>query len=240
MDNIDLNKQVEEYAQKFKEFNEEILKAVKVCFKHSLTYRKHIISPYFGEVKGWRITWMWTENVKDYPQLKFVGPLDLGLYSIRIDTILGRTDMDEFLSDALGVPMFQRYISATGHFISKLIKNGEAKWAVSEPNPPIQPALDLCEEYSPTFKKVRKRLQETDEDAWDIVKLWISDPTKIHALRRIFPLDIAIYCVRLDSITFDIDLTDFKKEADKMAAFDLFPKEISQFILEILCDFWGS
>lgn len=233
---MDLTRKVEKYAEKFKEFDEKIVEGVGICYKHSPTFRAHVDSPHFGEVKGWRITWLWTTHVKEYPMLKLVGPLDLGLYSVRIDGLLGQTDIAKFVEEAKNKKIFQEYITATADFISELIRKGEFSWISTELNPPIEPALDLCLRYSPTLKTVMASPDIERRNGWEIVKLWVEKPGKITALRRIFPLDIAIYCVRLDSITYNINLTDFSREAEEIPAFKLFPREIVRFIFQVLTE----
>jgi len=229
-----LYEKVETYAKKFKEFDPEILEGVELCYRYSPTFRAHVDSPRFGEVLGWRITWLWTPHPKKYPMLKLIGPLDLGLFSVRIDGILGETDIDSFVEEARGRPIFRKYISATADFISALIENGECEWMKAdreEAFTTLPRAVTLCREYSPTFRKL---LAEGEGDGWQIVKLWTEDPEEITALRSIYPLDVGIYCVRLDSITYGINLTDFAKECEQIPAFKLFAVEITRFVLQVL------
>jgi len=234
--NLDLTEKIEKYAEKFKEFDERIVEGVSLCYSHSPTFRKHVDSPHFGEVRGWRITWLWTPHVKQYEMLKLIGPLDLGLYSVRIDGILREADVSKFVQEARSKPVFQEYITATAEFISELIRRGEVLWVQDDANAPLEPALELCLRYSPTFKKVTSRLAEEADDGWEIVRLWVANPEKVEALRSIFPLDIAIYCVRLDSITYDINLTDFGREVEEIKAFKLFPREIVRFTFQVLAE----
>lgn len=227
---MDLTVRVKKYAQKFKGFDERVVDGVSLCYKHSPTFRKHVESPHFGEVRGWRITWLWTPHVKEYETLKLIGPLDLGIYSVRIDGILGETNIPKFVQEAKGKPIFREYIKATADFISELIGKERISWQ-SETNPPIETALKLCGEVSPTLNRI---MAKGKGDGWEIVNLWVDNSEKIEALRNIYPLDIAIYCVRLDSITYGIDLTDFGKAAAKIPAFKLFPREVVRFILQVL------
>lgn len=225
-----LTDKVKIYAKKFKEFDSRIIEGVGVCYRHSPTFRAHVNSPHFGETRGWRITWLWTPHVKQYPILKFVGPLDLGLYSVRIDGILGQTDISKFVAEARTISMFQEYITATAEFIAELLHNGDNSW-IHVNGSSVEPALLLCEEYSSTFRAIRKNGRP---NGWDIVKLWTNNPEEITALQEIFPLDIGIYCVRLDSIIQGIELTDFGKQLEELPAFKLFPREVMRFILQIL------
>jgi len=227
---------VRRYAEKFKEFDPEILEGVKLCYEYSPLFRAHVDSPYFGETLGWRISWLWTKNVKAYPQLKLIGPLDLGLYSVRIDSILGRTDLDAFVEEAKGKTIFQRYIIATAEFIDELLKRGDAAWFEKTPRrdrESIMEAVKLCREFSPTLGMVLGRGRG---DGWDIVKIWVDEPDRITALREIYPLDIAIYCIRLDSITYGIDLKPLAEKMEEVPTFYLFPQEVVRFVNQILME----
>ena len=228
---MNLVEKVKTYAKKFKEFSPEIMEGVELCYKYSPTFRAHVDSPHFGEVRGWRVTWMFTPHVKQYAMLKYVGPYDLGLFSVRIDGILGKTNIEAFVKEAKDLPITREYITSTADFICELIRNGEVEWLQGNPNADIKPALKLCSQYSPTFNAVQTMGKG---NGWEIVKLWVDNPERITALRRIFPLDIAIYCVRLDSIIHGINLTDFGKEAEEIPAFKLFPIEVARFTLQVL------
>jgi len=230
---MSLVNKVRKYAEKFKIFDESIIDGVALCYKHSPILREHIDSHNFGETLGWRITWLWTKNVKEYEELELIGPLDLGLYALRIDDILGQTNLEPFLVEAENKPVFKKYITATVNFISELIRRNDVSWMTGINSSSLESAVNLCSKYSPTLKKIMERGKG---DGWKIVRLWTPNPEKITALRNIYPLDVAIYCVRLDSITHGINLTDFGKEANEISAFKLFPKEVVRFILQVLAE----
>jgi len=217
------------YSEKFKEFDERIIYGVAICYKHSPTFRKHFDSEHFGKTMGWRITHLWTKNTKEYPALNMIGPLDLGLYCVRIDAILENNDITEFLREAKTAPIFKKYIHATTQFMISLLANQETSWLYYK-DPDTTPAIELCSEYSSTLREI---LKNGNGDGWDLVKLWTEKNESIKSLRRIYPLDIAIYCIRLDSIIYGTDLNEFSKKANKIQAFKLFPMEILRFTNEL-------
>ena len=230
------------YAERWKEYDPVIIDGVELCYEYSPTFRRFVDSPHFGKVLGWRITWAWTKNVKKYPMLKWIGPVDLGLYSVRIDDILGRTDIDSFVEEARDVPIFRKYILASAEFVLKLIANGETAWVLppEEMSPDrrdsiVSRACGAIRKVSSLFKEV---VEKGRGDGWGIVRLWVDEPDRIKALRRIFPLDVAIYCARLDSLIHNIDLAPLAEDEGFQAGARLFATEIAAFVAEVLREWW--
>ncbi|MDT7832730.1 hypothetical protein RQM59_10095 [Flavobacteriaceae bacterium S356] len=230
-----LLKKVAIYAKKFKDFDPRIIAGCALCYKHSPLYRQHIASSSFGKTMGWRLTHAWTQDPKRYSNLKMVGPLDLGLFSVRIDAILGNNQLLDFVEEAKQLPIFTSYIHATQNFILNLLANEDIHWLTYKTSSSNRKFLELCKSYSPTFRAVSEK---GNGDGWDLVKIWSENPEKITGLRDIFPLDIAIYCVRLDSIIYDTDLTSFatKINAGEYASF--LPMEVMKFVCQIQNE-WG-
>ncbi len=223
------------YAEKFKSFDSRIIEGCALCYKHSPLYRKHIASSSFGKSMGWRLTYAWTQTPGRYDDLKMIGPLDLGLFSVRIDAILGNNRLTDFVEQAKQLPIFTSYIRATQSFILNLIVNKDISWLTYETYPSSMEFLDLCKYYSPTYREITKKGKG---DGWELVKIWSDNPEGITALRFIFPLDIAIYCVRLDSIIYHKDLTVFTNQIKANKYFLVLPMEVMKFVCQIQNE-WG-
>lgn len=223
------------YAKKFRDFDPSIIEGCALCYKYSPLYRKHITSSNFGKTMGWRLTHAWTQKPKDYSDLKMIGPLDLGLFSVRIDAILGNNELPHFVEEAKKLPIFKQYIQATQNFILNLLVNEDTGWLTYEINPSYEKFIELCKSYSPTFKEVMKKGKG---DGWELVKIWSDNPKDITALRAIFPLDIALYCVRLDSIIYATDLTEFASKMNASNYASILPMEVMRFVAQLKNE-WG-
>ena len=230
-----LMKKIAIYAKKFKDFDPRIIEGCALCYKHSPLYRKHIASSSFGKTMGWRLTHSWTQDPKRYSDLKMIGPLDLGLFSVRIDAILGNNDLTEFVEQAKQLPIFTSYIHATQNFILNLLVNKDIRWLNFETHPSYKNFLEVCKSYSPTYRKIAEKGKG---DGWELVKIWSDNPENITALRTVFPLDIALYCVRLDSIIYHTDLTEFTHEINANKYASILPMEVMKFVSQIQNE-WG-
>lgn len=225
-----LQKKIAVYAQKFKDFDPRIIKGCALCYTYSPLYRRHINAPSFGKTMGWRLTHAWTRQPKLYGDLALVGPLDLGLFSVRIDAILGNIDLHAFVNEAKEMSIFTEYMYATKKFITSLIANKDIDWLNNDPNPAYKPFIALCKEYSPTFCKL---MEQGEGDGWELVDIWSKNSAAITGLRSIFPLDVALYCVRLDSIIYDTDLTGFANVLNKNNYASILPIAVMQFVSQI-------
>lgn len=223
-----LEAKIGRYAAKFPMFDERILIGCGLCYKYSPLFRAHVGSPHFGETLGWRVTYLWTEKADAFPELALIGPLDLGLYSVRIDSILGRTRLERFVKIAKRLPIFKTYIEATEHFLIQLLAAGEDRW-LHHNHSSTAGAVEVCKQYSPTFKEVLA----SQGDGWGIVKTWVPDPESIASLRRIYPLDVGMYCVRLDSIINGTDLKGFQDAVNTSPAFKMLPMEVLRFVADV-------
>jgi len=224
------------YAKKFKDFDPRIIEGCALCYKHSPIYRKHITSSSFGKTMGWRLTHAWTQKPKNYSDLKMIGPLDLGLFSVRIDAILGNNQLTDFVEEAKKLAIFKNYIHATQNFILNLLAHKDIHWLNYDTHPSNEKFLALCKSYSPTFKEV---MEKGKDDGWELVKIWSDNPRNITALKAIFPLDIALYCVRLDSIIYHTDLTAFANEVHKNQYTSALPMEVMKFVSQIKSE-WSA
>ncbi len=225
-----LLKKVSIYSQKFKGFDSRIIEGCALCYTHSPLYRSHINAPNFGKTLGWRLTHAWTQQPKLYDDLALIGPLDLGLFSVRIDAILGNTNIHDFINQAKQLSIFTDYILATKRFISQLISNKDIDWLTNDPNPNHESFIALCKRFSSTFREL---LEKGEGDGWELVNIWSANSENITALRSIFPLDVALYCVRLDSIIHGTDLTEFADEMNRNKYASILPIEVMKFVSQI-------
>jgi len=214
--------------------DDDMLEVLRLCYEYSPLCRDFLNSDHFGEVLGWRITYTWTTDVPRYSKyLRIIYPADLCIYAVRIDGILGNAALNDFAKEGARLKGFKKYIEATRRFYSALKRDTTAgrklkallklaKLKLREEKLKEE-VIEFCKLRSPTFREV---LSKGRGDGWEIVKVWSDKWDKIEALRRIYPLDVAIYSLRLDSIIYGFDVTP----AMKIEGIRLFPVEVAKFV----------
>ncbi|MHC1635773.1 MAG: hypothetical protein ACXQTS_04000 [Candidatus Methanospirareceae archaeon] len=222
---------------KYGGIDDDMLEVLRLCYRYSPLCRDFLNSEHFGEVLGWRITFAWTTNVPKYHEyLRIIYPADLCIYAVRIDGILGNVVLKDFVKEGARLKGFRKFIEATRGFYSALrrdmtacqklravLKLAKLKLRGEKLR---EEAIEFCKLRSPTFRKV---LDKGKGDGWEIVKVWSDRWNEIEALRRVYPLDVAIYGLRLDSIIYGFDVAP----AMKVEGIRLFPIEVANFAEEI-------